>query len=306
LNTDRAPQLKASVMLLRPACRLTGNNPVTSSDTPEKIRANDVELHYVEKGKGVPVVFIHGGAEDYSYWLPLMDFFSQGYRAIVYSRRYSSPNSRPVVTPDYSALDDAEDLAGMIEKLGLGIAHLIGHSYGALGALFLAVRQPEMVRTLVLAEAPLLRLAKDAPGGETVFEEFMTNAWEKAGRAFESEGLEQGMRVLTDYFYGLGALDQIPESERERIMGNALEMKALTMSEDAFPALSHEEIKRIKVPTLLLSGEQTLEIHKYVDRELERLLPDGERVVIPNASHEMWAEYPKECAEAVRTFLAKH
>ena len=275
-------------------------------DTPVKIRVNDVELHYVEKGEGAPVIFIHGGAESYGYWLPVLDFFSQGYRAIAYSRRYSSPNSRRVVAPNYSAIDDAEDLAGMIEKLGLGTPRLVGHSYGALGALFLALRQPEMVRALVLAEAPLLRLAKDAPGGEAVFEEFMNNAWWKAGRAFESEGLEQGMRVLTDYFYGAGALDQIPGSERERIMGDALEMKALTMSEDAFPALSHEEISRIKVPTLLLSGGQTLEIHKYVDRELERLLPDCERVIIPNASHEMWAEYPKECAGAVRTFLAKH
>ncbi len=279
---------------------------MNSNDTREEIRANDVGLHYVEKGKGIPIVFIHGGAEDYSYWLPLMDFFLQGYRAIAYSRRYSSPNPRPAVTPDYSAIDDAQDLAEMIEKLGLRTTHLVGHSYGALGALFLASNHPEMIRALVLAEPPLLRLAKDAPGGETVFEEFMTNAWQKAGRAFESGGLEQGMRVLTDYFYGPGALDQIPEPERERIMGNALEMKALTMSEDAFPALSHEEIKRIKVPTLLLSGEQTLEIHRYVDRELERLLPDCERVIIPNASHEMWAEYPKECADAVRTFLAKH
>ena len=279
---------------------------MTSTEIPEKTRVNDVELHYVEKGKGIPIVFIHGGAEDYRCWLPLMDFFSQEYRAIAYSRRYSSPNPRPVVTPDYSAIDDAEDLAGMIEKLELGTVHLVGHSYGALGALFLAVKHPEMIRALVLAEAPLLRLAKDAPGGEAVFEEFMTNAWGKAGRAFESEGSEQGMKALTDYFYGPGALDQIPEPERERIMVNALEMKALTMSEDAFPTLSHEEIQQIKAPTLLLSGEQTLEVHKCVDRELERLLPDCERVIIPNSSHEMWAEYPKECADAVRKFLADH
>ena len=279
---------------------------MNSNDTSEKMRANNVDLHYVEQGEGVPVIFIHGGAEDYRYWLPLMDLFSQGYRAITYSRRYSPPNSRPVVAPNYSAIDDAQDLAGIIKKLGLGTPHLVGHSYGALGALFLAAGRPEMTRALVLAEAPLLRLAKDAPGGEAVFEEFMTNAWERAGRAFESEGSEQGMRVLADYFYGPGALDQIPEPERERIMGNALEMRALTTSEDAFPALSHEEIKQIKVPTLLLSGEQTLEIHKHVDRELERLLPDCERVIIPNASHEMWAEFPKECATVVQTFLAKH
>lgn len=273
---------------------------------PEKIRANQIELHYVKKGKGVPIVFIHGGAENYSYWLPFMDLFSEGYRTVTYSRRYSPPNSQAIVAPNYSAINDADDLAAMIEMLRLGSVHLIGHSYGALGAVFLAVRHPDIVRTLVLAEAPLLRLAKDAPGGEPVFDEFMTNAWEKARRAFETEGLEQGMRVLADYFYGPGALDQIPDPDRERIMENALEMKALCTSDDAIPPLSHEEIKQIKVPTLLLSGERTLEIHKYVDRELERLLPNCERVIIPNASHEMWAEFPNECVDAVRTFLTAH
>src|SRR5688500_12552827 len=103
---------------------------MNSDATPEAIHVNDVELHYVEKGKGIPIIFIHGGAEDYRYWLPIMDFFSQEVRAIAYSRRYSSPNSRPVLKSDYSAADDAEDLAGMVEKLGLGTVHLVGHSYG--------------------------------------------------------------------------------------------------------------------------------------------------------------------------------
>jgi pimeloyl-ACP methyl ester carboxylesterase len=45
-------------------------------------------------------------------------------------------------------------LAALIEKLQLGKVHVIGHSYGALTALFLAVKHPELVRTLVLARLP--------------------------------------------------------------------------------------------------------------------------------------------------------
>ena len=54
-----------------------------------------VELHYIEKGKGVPVIFIHGTLGDYSVWQPQLRFFAGSYRALAYSRRYNYPNTNP-------------------------------------------------------------------------------------------------------------------------------------------------------------------------------------------------------------------
>ncbi|MGC2744194.1 MAG: alpha/beta fold hydrolase, partial [Candidatus Angelobacter sp.] len=112
---------------------------------------NGIELHYVERGTGVPVVFVHGSLGDGGYWTDQVNAFAAaGYRAIAYSRRYSPPNHNKA-QPGYSAVVDAEDLAALITKLRLGRVHVVGHSYGALTALFLASRHPELVRTLVLA-----------------------------------------------------------------------------------------------------------------------------------------------------------
>src|SRR4051812_21988235 len=64
---------------------------------PKKVSVADgVELHYVERGKGVPVVFIHGTGSDYSVWGDYLGSFADIYRAIAYSRRHNYPNTNKV------------------------------------------------------------------------------------------------------------------------------------------------------------------------------------------------------------------
>ena len=271
----------------------------------KKVFVNGVELHYLEQGQGVPVIFIHGGLVDYRYWAAQMEPFSQRYRVIAYSRRYNYPNNNPNIGPDHSAIVEAADLAALIKRLKLGPVHLVGHSYGAYTALFLAVKHPELVRTLVLGEPPALRWVLNLPGGKAVFDEFMNNIWKPAGQAFKHGNQEQALRITIDYFIGKGAFDQLPQEFRAVLRDNLPEWKALTTSRDAVPLLRREDARRIKIPTLMLTGDRTLRIHHLVNDELERLLANGERVRI-DATHEMWEEQPEKCRQATLTFLFKH
>jgi len=150
----------------------------------KKIRVNGVELHYVEKGTGVPVIFVHGGLEDYRAWADQVEAFSKRYHAVAYSRRHNFPNVGAAVADDYSAVVDAEDLAALIRRLKLAPAHVIGYSYRAYAALFLALRHPRLVRSLVLAEPPALHLLPGIAGAEPLLTEFMSKVWQPAGTAF--------------------------------------------------------------------------------------------------------------------------
>jgi pimeloyl-ACP methyl ester carboxylesterase len=287
----------------------TAAQNVAAPETKQRlkiVRVNGVELHYLERGRGVPVIFVHGGLDDYRMWAAQMEPFAQSYRVIAYSRRYNFPNRNPYIRPDHSAIIEADDLAALITKLRLGPVHVVGYSYGAFTALFLAVKHPELVRSLVLAEAPVLRWAQDQPEGKALFDEFMDNIWKPVGDAFRRGEKEQALRLTLNYFAGPGVFDQIPQVQRDILMSNIQEWQALTMSRDANPPLSRESVRRIKAPVFMLSGGQTMNILKFVDSELQPLLAKVERVVIPNATHEMWSEQPEACRRAVLAFLARN
>lgn len=117
------------------------------------------ELSVHTFGSGMPVVLVHGslatGADEWEAQLPLA---SAGCRLLVPDRRgYGS--SPAAAGEDYQR--DAEDIADL---LGDG-AHLVGHSYGGVGALMGAAARPEAVRSLALLEPPLLALGEhDAAG----------------------------------------------------------------------------------------------------------------------------------------------
>ncbi|MGH9423600.1 MAG: alpha/beta fold hydrolase [Thermoanaerobaculia bacterium] len=95
------------------------------------VRAGGVELHYIERGSGVPVVFVHGSVDDYRSFEPQLEPLSKHYRVISYSRRYNFPNAATALSGNHSALVEADDLANLLKALGAYPAHVVGHSYGA-------------------------------------------------------------------------------------------------------------------------------------------------------------------------------
>jgi pimeloyl-ACP methyl ester carboxylesterase len=120
------------------------------------------ELFVESWGSGVPVVLVHGslatGADEWQAQQPLAD---EGFRLVVPDRR-GYGRSPPARGEDFLA--DADDIAGL---MGNG-AHLVGHSYGGLGALFAAARRPEATLSLTLLEAPTFTLGQHDQAARTL------------------------------------------------------------------------------------------------------------------------------------------
>jgi pimeloyl-ACP methyl ester carboxylesterase len=89
------------------------------------------------------------------------------------------------------------------------------------------------------------------------------------------------------------------------LFANIREWQALTTSRDAFPQITREDIRRLQVPVLMLSGGKTYPMLRLTDDELERHLRNGRRQIIPNGTHEVCSEEPSTCAVAIRAFLAQ-
>ena len=269
---------------------------------------NGIELHYVELGKGQAVVFVHGSLSDGSFWNPQLRPFAESYHVIAYSRRYNQPNvNQPL--PAYSAVGDADDLAGLIKKLHLGRVHVIGHSYGAYTALFLAVRHPELVRSLVIAEAPAVSLLGDLPGeqaelGRATLADIRHRMEEPMVAAFRKGDRDAGVAAFINYLSNdPKGWEKWPEQARQDTLKNAHEWDVMLTEGELFPDLKSEEVKKIKAPTLLLSGAKTFEFLKLIDEELGRLLPDSHRIVLPEATHHLFYEQPEKCRKGIIEFL---
>jgi len=272
----------------------------------KNVRVNGVELHYLENGSGAPVVLIHGGLGDYREWNSQIGRISSHYRVIAYSRRYNYPNNNVEILPDHSAIVEARDLAALLDALKLERVHIVGYSYGALTALFFAAEHPERVRSLTLAEPPILGWLNQIPGGQTELDRFMQTMWRPAGEAFQKGEPERALRIACDYFSGKGSFDQVPAEFRQSLVDNIREWKALTTSRDAFPPLSRDVVRNLKFPILLLTGEKTLAPLRMINDALNHLLPNAEQVTVPGATHDMWLEDPERCGQATVNFLAKH
>src|SRR5438270_11740988 len=101
------------------------------------ITVNGTKLHYIERGQEheQAVVFVDGGLGDLRTWSAQMGPFSERYHVVSYSRRGHYPNDWDGSYTICSMAQHADDLAALIEGLGLGSAHIIANSYGGYVAL---------------------------------------------------------------------------------------------------------------------------------------------------------------------------
>lgn len=116
------------------------------------ITVDGVRLHYVERGTGAPLVLLHGNGsmiEDFQS-SGLIDLAAKNYRVIAIDRPGFGHTDRPrrtVWTPEAQA----DLIASTLKKIGVPRAIILGHSWGTLVALALAVKYPKEVQALVLA-----------------------------------------------------------------------------------------------------------------------------------------------------------
>lgn len=271
----------------------------------QAVRINGIELHYVDRGAGVPVVFVHGGLADYREWGPVAEALPAGTRTVTYSRRHSFPNRNASPQANHRMMREVEDLAGLIETLELGPVHVVGVSYGAFASLMLALRRPDLVRSVTAAEPPLLHWLPGIEGGRAAYDQFNEAVMRPSAAAFAAGDPVGALTVAVRYFAGPAGMETIPAEFRNMLLANLDDWRAITTAPDVFPAVTRDEMATISVPVLIISGERTAPVHRLVDPELVKVIPGAQRVVIGDGTHDMCSEQPAACAAAIGSFLAR-
>ena len=220
---------------------LTGMTTVT---TGRRIRIGGVGLHVeTPVGTGAPLVIVHGAWTDHTAFDAVVEPLSRSFTVIRYDRRGHSRSEYRGPAPRRR---DEDDLAELIELLGLGAVHLLGTSYGGCIALGLATRRPDLVRSVLAHEPPVLGLVPDADAQALVARvQEQLAAGDVAGgtRRFFEEGV-----------LGPGSWDRLPETLRNAAMGNAQTFIDLREDPD-WATLDLDALSRLRRPVMITIGE---------------------------------------------------
>jgi pimeloyl-ACP methyl ester carboxylesterase len=175
------------------------------------MRIDGVHIHVDEPaGEGEPLVLVHGGWTDATTWGAAIEPLARSHRVVAYDRRGHTRSERGPQAPTRRRHED--DLARLIELLDLGPVHLLGTSYGASIALSLAGRRPDLVRSVVGHEPPLLGV-EPVPGVEEAFRDIQAQ--------LAAGDVEAGTRRFFEDSLGPGTWEVVPERLRRAAMANA-------------------------------------------------------------------------------------
>jgi 3-oxoadipate enol-lactonase len=269
----------------------------------ERVSVNGVELEYACAGSGEAVVFIHGGAiADAGLPLAVEPVLREHYRMIRYRRRGYGGCTR--IQGPVSIAQHAQDCRALLGALDVRQAHVVGHSYGTLVAVRLAVDAPDVVSSLALFDpSPLVVTDPDQffralrPIMDPIMDKY------RAGDA---------VAAVDGVFSVLFGLDWRAEVSRTCPGGPEQGDKdAATLFEsDLFSGqewhFGAEEAAKITQPVLFLTGTESLPLFTEVRELLHAYLPQTEDDVMPGANHLLHLRHPADAAARLAGFLKRH
>jgi pimeloyl-ACP methyl ester carboxylesterase len=122
------------------------------------VEARGIEIAWSERGEGQPVLLVHETATDASVWDAVSEELAARSRAISYDRRGWGASSAPDGYRRTTVEEQSEDAAALLESAEAAPAVVVGAGIGAIVALDLLLRRPELVAGTLLVEPPVLQL----------------------------------------------------------------------------------------------------------------------------------------------------
>jgi pimeloyl-ACP methyl ester carboxylesterase len=278
----------------------------TSAPLTKEIEVNGVRLSYVEEGSGEPIVFVHGAFSDLHVWEPQREEVAKRYRFIAYTQRYHGVGAWNDDGQNYNTATHADDLAKFITSLNAGPVHLVGRSGGARVSLLAALKNPALVRTLMLHEPSLLSVLPGGSAEEKSAREEVARYTAAAAAANKGGEPVQTVRLFFEGVYQLepGGFDRLPEATRTMFLDNA-RVAPLMFAAPPPPAVTCDELNTFSRPTLVTHGEKTQISFRLVNERISKCVPGAQQVVFPGLVHNAPSVDPAAFTAVLFEFISK-
>jgi pimeloyl-ACP methyl ester carboxylesterase len=271
------------------------------------VTADGVRLHYIERGEGPVLVLLHGNgvlADDFDH-SGLLDLAARNYRVIAFDRPGFGYSERPrskVWTPQAQA----RLLRHALQELGVDSAIVLGHSWGTLVALSMALDAPDFVRGLVLLSGyyyPSLRadVLTSGPAVPLVGDLMRYTVSPLVGRMLWRPIAKRTFAPM-DVDVRFRALPVWMMLRPKQLRASAAETAMMVPSAMALAKRYHE----LKVPAIILSGTQDLIVDATHNSErLSERIPDSELQLQPGVGHMTHYAHPEQAVAAVDAIAAR-
>ncbi len=250
----------------------------------KKVILNGIPIAYERRGRGVPLVLIHGFPLDHTIWEPIVPLLENDFDLILPDLRGFGESEAGAV--DFSMSDCAVDMAGLLDRLSIEKAAVAGHSMGGYVALAFARLYPKRLSGLGLVASQALA---DPPE-------------RKAARYLEAERVlsqgagevAEGMSVkLTSNTSLQAALKELVLRQRPEGLASAL--RAMAERPDSTPFLS-----KFDFPVVIVHGRADMLIPVERAREVRARVRQGNLVEIEGVGHMPMMDAPVQTAEALK------
>ena len=254
-------------------------------DISGPVDIGDVNVWVERRGEGPDVLLIAGLSDPAEAWQPQLDGLADRYRLTAFDNRGAGRTPLPDGTLSVELM--ADDAASLLRALDVADAHVAGFSGGSRIAQELALRHPDLVRSLVLvstwesfdgfgrAVTKFLQWLPDvAPSERAMLEAFFL--W-----------------IYTPRAHADGTVDQI--IEEALAFPHPQSPEAFKAQLDAW--LTHDtsgRLGRITAPTLVVAGGLDIVTPPRLGRAVAEAIPGAELVVLPDEAHQPFQERPDE------------
>jgi pimeloyl-ACP methyl ester carboxylesterase len=266
----------------------------------------NVELEYVIHGSGEPVVLVHAGL--FADWFrPLLEepALTTRFRVLSFHRAGYAGSSRVQGSVDLQR--QAAQLRALMTHLGIGPAHIVGHSSGGNIGLQLALDAPDLVHSIALLE-PALPVGTGSERLLTTRHDAMRLIMEQFHSGNRAGAVDSFMRMVSGPNYRASFDRGLPGAFNQGVVDSdtffAQELSAVQRWQ-----FTKEDAARITQPALAIVGERSLAMSP-IWQERHRLLlawlPNVEGLVLSDTSHLLQVQNPRGVADALASFFSRH
>ena len=280
------------------------------------IDVTGIRTRYFEAGVGEPLLLIHGGSYGSFYnaedWELNFDTFAERFHVVAYDRIGLGFTDNPRTDEEYVIGSSVDHAFGLIKALGLGRAHIMGHSRGGYTATRLVLEHPEVVDTLIIVDSSSLMTPANPQYGIWEHEALKYDDLHERHRYLVAAN-SYGDGGVTDHYIDVAVeIDGLAKTNvaKERMAVNITRFRSDLVERQQE---THEWIRagRLTCPTLIMWA------YNDPSATMERCgipcmnlimpnVPESEMVILNRAGHMIYREQTEAFDHAVLDFIARH